>query len=241
MIKIIIVDDEVKSAELLQLKLRKFCPAVEVLQVFTEPEKALLYLEDNSPDAAFLDIEMPGMSGLALANKIKDKTEIIFVTAYEKYSLEAFRIAALDYLLKPIDEKYLVSCVNRLEEKLKFKTSNVPVKKLNTQFDKIAVPSSEGVHFINVNDIIRVEAESNYSVFYFADKKRLTVSKTLKQVEEVLSSYTFFRPHKSYIINLGYIKTYIRGMGGTIVLTDGSEVELSREKKSAFLQMFEKL
>lgn len=241
MIKIIIVDDEAKSAELLQLKLRKFCPGVEVLQLFTEPEKAQLYLESNSPDAAFLDIEMPGMSGLFLANKIKGKTEIIFVTAYEKYSLEAFRIAALDYLLKPIDEKYLVSCINRLEEKLKLKAGDEPLKKLNTQFDKIAVPSSAGVHFINLNDIVRVEAESNYAVFYFADKRKLTVSKTLKQVEEVLNSYHFFRPHKSYIINLGYIKTYIRGNGGTIVLTDGSEVELSREKKNDFLQLFEKL
>ena len=155
--------------------------------------------------------------------------------------MEAFRIAALDYLLKPIDEKYLINCVKRLEEKLKLKTRGEAINKLNTQFDKIAVPSSEGVHFIKLNDIIRVEAESNYSVFYFADKKKLTVSKTLKQVEEVLGNHNFFRPHKSYIINLGYIKTYIRGLGGTIVLTDGSEVELSREKKPEFLQMFEKL
>ncbi len=241
MINVIIVDDEIKSAELLQLKLKKFCPGVEVIQVFTEPGKALHYLENNSPDAIFLDIEMPGMNGLTVAKKIKNKTEIVFVTAYEKYSLEAFRIAALDYLLKPIDEKYLISCVKRLDEKLKLKTSGEAVNKLNTQFDKIAVPSSEGVHFINLNDIIRVEAESNYSVFYFSDKKKLTVSKTLKQVEEVLANYNFFRPHKSYIINLGFIKTYIRGLGGSIVLTDGSEVELSREKKNEFLQMFEKL
>lgn len=241
MIKVIIADDEIKSAELLQLKLQKFCPGVEVLQVFTEPEKVLLYLENNKPDAVFLDIEMPGMSGITVAKQIKNKTEIIFVTAYEKYSLEAFRIAALDYLLKPIDETYLISCIKRLEEKLKLKTNDESAKKINTQFDKIAVPSAMGVHFINLNDIVRVEAESNYSVFYFADKKKLTVSKTLKQVEEVLNSYTFFRPHKSYIINLGYIKTYIRGNGGTIVLTDGSEVELSREKKHEFLELFDKL
>ncbi len=241
MIKIIIADDEIKSAELLQLKLQKFCPGVEVLQVFTEPEKVLAYLENNHPDAAFLDIEMPGMNGLTLANKIRDKTEIVFVTAYEKYSLEAFRIAALDYLLKPIDEKYLISCIKRLEEKLKFRNNGESAKKTNTQFDKIAVSSSEGVHFINLKDIVRVEAQSNYSVFYFADKKKLTVSKTLKQVEEVLNSYTFFRPHKSYIINLGYIKTYIRGIGGVIELTDGSQVELSREKKNEFLKIFEQV
>ncbi len=241
MVTAIIIDDEFKSAELAMLKLKKFCPQVEVLSLFTQPEKALAWLEQNKPDVAFLDIEMPGISGLNIAARITGQTEIVFVTAYEKYSIAAVRLTAFDYLLKPIDETDLVNCINRLEEKLGKKKKAVSTKRINTEFDKIALPSLEGVHFINIKEIIRVEAESNYSVFFFGDKKKMTVSKTLKQVEEALEGYTFFRPHKSYIINLSFISRYIRGEGGSIIMTDGSEVEVSRNKKKEFLELFEGL
>jgi two-component system, LytTR family, response regulator len=240
MITAVITDDEIKSAELLQLKLKKFCPQVEVLQFFTAALPAIAFINEHKPDVIFLDIEMPELNGLSVAKQLDHNSEIVFVTAYDKYSIDAIRLSAFDYLLKPVDEKQLVTCIQRLEEKLQHKKLNGATahKKTNTQYDKIAVPSQEGVHFINVNDIIKVEAESNYSVFYFTDKKKLTVSKTLKQVEDALEGYTFFRPHKSFIINLGYIKTYIRGEGGTIIMTDGSEVEVSRTKKKEFLEMF---
>ena len=239
MISAIIVDDEFKSAELAGLKLKRFCPQVAVQSIFTQPEKALEWLEKNTPDVAFLDIEMPGINGLKLATKIINLTEVIFVTAHQKYLLEALRLTAFDYLLKPIDENELVQCMNRLEHKLALKKNNKNNKKLNTQFDKIALPSLEGVHFMNINDIVWVQAENNYSIFYFADKKKMTISKTLKQVEEALEGYTFFRTHKSYLINLSYISRYIRGEGGTIIMTDGTEIELSRNKKREFLDLFE--
>lgn len=241
MITVIIVDDEQKSAELAGLKLKKFCPQVQVLETFTEPGKALAWLEENTPDAVMLDIEMPGVNGLNIAARIQHKSEVIFVTAYEKYSIEAIRLTAFDYLLKPIDENDLVKCMARLEEKTERKKKETVRHSINTTYDKIAVPSLEGVHFINIKDIVRVEAESNYSVFHFADKRKMTASKTLKQVEDALDGYSFFRPHKSYIINLHYISRYVRGEGGTIIMTDGSEVEVSRNKKKEFLELFEGL
>ena len=241
MISVIIVDDEVKSAELTGLKLKKYCPQVEVLAVFSQPEKALAWFGENTADAVFLDIEMPGMNGLNLASRIIHQAEVIFVTAYEKYSIEAIRLTAFDYLLKPMGETDLVKCITRLEEKLLQKKKNQGIKRLNTEFDKIALPSLEGVHFINIKDIVWVEAESNYSVFRFTDKRKMTVSKTLKQVEEALQGYTFFRPHKSYVINLSFISRYIRGEGGSIIMSDGSEVEVSRNKKKEFLELFEGL
>ncbi len=239
MISAIIVDDELKSAELAELKLKKYCPQVAVQSIFTHPEKALAWLEENGPDVVFLDIEMPGINGLNFAEKIINHTEVVFITAYEKYSIEALRLTAFDYLLKPVGEDELVQCITRLEQKLLQKKGSKNSKKLNTQFDKIALPSLEGVHFINIKDIVRVEAESNYSVFHFADKKKMTISKTLKQVEEALDGYTFFRPHKSFLINLSYINRYIRGEGGSIIMTDGGEVEVSRNKKKEFLELFE--
>lgn len=241
MISAVITDDELKSAELLHLKLKKYCPEVEVLSIFTDPIKAVDFILEKKPDAVFMDIEMPGLNGLGAAKKIGNTSEIIFVTAYEKYSIEAIKLTAFDYLLKPIDEEELKKTIVRLDEKLKLKKQGANKKLINGQFDKIAVPTLEGIHFLNINDIVRVEAESNYCVFYFNDKRKMIASKTLKQAEEALEGYTFFRAHKSHLVNLSYISKYIRGEGGTIVLTDGSEVELSRSRKKEFLEMFEGL
>lgn len=245
--KAIIVDDEYKSAELLQLKLARFCPDVQVQQVFFASAGVNDFVLEHEPDVVFLDIQMPGMDGLNLARELKDHAEIVFVTAYDKYSIEALRITVLDYLLKPIDEDELKNCITRLRDKLQQKKMSaelsVPsnhkteLKKINGQYDKIALPTLEGIHFINIKDIIRIESESNYSVFFFTDKKKMVVSKTLKQIEEILEQYNFYRPHRSNLINMDYIAKYIRGEGGTIMMMDGSEVEVSRTKKKEFLDL----
>lgn len=239
--KAVITDDELKSAELLQLKLSKYCPSVSVAAIFTEPLKAVEYIGEYKPDVVFLDIEMPGLNGLSAAKEIGQHSEIIFVTAYEKYTIEAIRLTAFDYLLKPIDADELQSTISRLEKKLAQKQQDSSKKKLNTYFDKIAVPTLEGIHFLSIKDIVKVQAESNYSIIYFANKQKMTVSRTLKQVEDALEGYTFFRAHKSFLINLSYISRYIRGEGGVIIMQDGSEVELSRNRKKEFLELFEAL
>jgi two-component system LytT family response regulator len=248
MIKAIIVDDEVESAELLQLKLARFCPSVQVRRIFTVSAGVTDFVGDDAPDVVFLDIEMPGMDGLNIARKIKGRTEIVFVTAFDKYSIEALRITVLDYLLKPVQEDDLKSCIARLEEKLQQKrqaqqaggitgrqAGRDGLRKINAHFDKIALHTLEGVHFLPIRDIIRIESESNYSVFFFDGRNKIVVSKTLKQVEEQLEPYNFFRPHRSHLINIDHLTTYTRGEGGTVTMTDGSKVEVSRMKKKELL------
>jgi two-component system LytT family response regulator len=241
MISAIIVDDEPKSGELTKLKLAKYCPDIEVIEVFSEPEKAILWLMSHTADVIFLDIEMPGISGLQIAKNLDNKTEIVFITAYQKYTIDAIRLTAFDYILKPIDIDELVNCMTRLAEKIALKKSENETPKLNTLYDKIALPTLEGVHFMKINDIIFVEAESNYSIFYFENNSKLMISKTLKQTEEALKNHSFFRAQKSYLINLNYISRYIKGEGGTIIMSNGREIELSRSQKKEFLELFNRI
>lgn len=241
MISAIIVDDEPKSAELAQLKLARYCPEIDIIEVFNEPEKAILWLMNHTADVIFLDIEMPRISGLQIAKNLDNKTEIVFITAYQKYTIDAIRLTAFDYILKPIDVDELVNCVTRLVEKIALKKAENELPKLNTLYDKIALPTLEGVHFVKINAIVFVEAESNYSIFYFENKSKLVISKTLKQAEEALKGHTFFRAQKSYLINLNYISRYIKGEGGTIIMSNGREIELSRSQKKEFLELFDRI
>lgn len=238
MITAIIVDDEIKSGELTALKLQKFCPEVEIIANFSESILALEFLQKNKPDVVFLDIEMPRITGLQLAEKLKSQTEIVFVTAHQGYSIEAIRLTAFDYLLKPINEIELRNCIKRLSEKLSLKKSNTNQKSIDTIFDKIALPSIEGTHFISINEIVLVEADSNYTVFYFMNKNKMVFSKTLKQIEQALFNYSFFRPHKSYLINLNFIERYNAGDDSSILMQNGKKVELSRNLKKEFVSLF---
>ena len=233
MINAIIIDDEQKSGELLALKLKKYCPEVNILKIFNDSSNAMLWLFDHVPELVFLDIEMPGLSGLQLAEKISFKTDIVFVTAHQQYSIAAIKLTAFDYLLKPIDEQELILCINRfLEKKSKFRVGHE--KKMNGEYDNIALPTAEGLHFVAINSIIKIEADSNYSTIYFIDRKKLVISKTLKLVENSLEHYNFFRANKSNLSNLNHIAKYSKGEGGTILLTDGTEIELSRSHKNDF-------
>lgn len=238
MITAIIVDDEIKSGELTALKLQKFCPELDIIANFSDSNLALEFLLKNSPDVIFLDIEMPEITGLQLAEKLVSHSEIVFVTAHQKYSIEAIRLTAFDYLLKPINETELKNCVKRLAEKLSHKKNTVNQKLINTNFDKIALPTLEGTHFINIKEIVLVEADSNYTVFYFMNRNKMVFSKTLKQIEQALGNYTFFRAHKSFLINLNFIDRFNAGVTSTILMKNGKKVELSRNQKKEFLAIF---
>jgi len=248
----LIIDDEKASCELLCLKLKKSAPDVFISGIFFSALDALSAIEQEEPDVIFLDIEMPGMDGLTFARTIDaENCEIIFTTAYGGYAIEALRLHALDYLLKPIGEQELNAALLRLREKLlekeKIKTTHsmeevfLKMQALNIQFNKIPIATLEGILFIPVKEIIRVESLNNYSKLYLITGKNIVASKTLKFIEEALAPYRFFRPHKSHLINLEYITKYIRGEGGTIVMTDGSEVEVSRQRKQDFMKVFENL
>ena len=250
MIKVLIIDDEKVSAELLGIKLKKLAPDVFVAGIFTSGTAALEAMETEEPDVIFLDIEMPGMDGITMAKKMDaENTEIIFTTAYNQYAIEAVRLKALDYLLKPIGVKDLNFALLRLRAKLvekeKIKATQsleslfIKMQALNSNYNKIAIATLEGIFFIPVKEIIRVESLNNYSKLYLISGKNIVASKTLKLIEEMLAPYRFFRPHKSHLINLEYITKYIRGEGGMIIMADGSEVDVSRQRRQDFMKVFE--
>jgi two-component system, LytTR family, response regulator len=247
MINAVIIDDEEISLKGLGEKIKKYCPHVKVLKLFSKAAEAVKEIKELKPDVVFLDIEMPKMNGFSfLKNCNPVNFEVIFTTAYSTYAIDALRISALDFLLKPIDAKELIAAVQRLEEKLK--SSNAAHGTLEQQMQlflqyqhsnkepgKIALPVLNGLEFIDASTIIKIEAENVYAIFHLSDGKKIVVSRTLKDVEKMLSHRNFIRVHKSFIINLDYISHYTKGEGGSVTLSDGSEVEISRRSKHDFL------
>ncbi|MBX9785502.1 MAG: LytTR family DNA-binding domain-containing protein [Chitinophagaceae bacterium] len=243
-LKAILVDDELSSLQNLKQKLIEFCPDVKVIAEAQQPEEALLLIRHHKPDVIFLDIEMPRMSGFRMLDELGSYDfDIIFTTAYNHYAVEAIRISAFDYLTKPIAIKDLQNAVERLakertsstREKLDILRQSLSESK--SQEDKIAVPTGEGLEFIIIKNIIHIESSSNYSKLFLSDGKTMLVTKLLKDFEDMLAPYRFYRVHNSHLINLNYIKKYIRGEGGQVVLQTGETIDVARRKKDEFLKL----
>jgi two-component system, LytTR family, response regulator len=250
MIHAVIIDDEEISLKSLEAKIRTHCPDIKVIKAFSRPEDALQEIGDLNPDLLFLDIEMPRLNGFGLLRALSPVNfEVIFTTAYSQYAIEALRVCALDFLTKPIDAQELQAAVERLKEKIRNRQHSLESLQQQLQLllqyarpdaplEKIAIPVMNGLEFVDVNRILKVRAENVYSVFYFSDGRSMTASITLKEVEAMLQRSHFFRVHKSHIVNLKFITQYTKGEGGTIRLSDGSEVEVSRRNKAGFLERF---
>lgn len=240
----ILVDDELNSLQNLQQKLEGFCPDVAIVAVTQKPEEGILLIRQHQPDVVFLDIEMPRMSGFRMLEQLGDYDfDIIFTTAYNHYSIDAIRISAFDYLVKPIGIEELQHAVERLSKSLHKQTKekiDILKKSLNdsrSQEDKIAISTSEGIEFIPIKNIIHIESKSNYSKIFLIDNKSMMVTKILKDFEEMLLPYNFYRVHNSHLINLTYIQKYVRSEGGHVMLQDGTLIDISRRKKEEFLKM----
>ncbi|KRT13042.1 two-component system response regulator [Pedobacter ginsenosidimutans] len=237
MLKAVILDDEIRGSKLLGHKLESFEDELQVVGVFNEPAKALAAITQLSPDVLFLDVEMPGMNGFQFLERLGTfNFEVIFTTAYDSYTLEALRLSAVDYLLKPIDEEELKTAIVRLRKRVIEKSNYRSSKKEKVNSNRLALTTAEGVYIVDKTNIIRVEAMSNYSVFILADNKKIVVSKTLKEFEAILDDEFFTRINRSVIINLSYVVKYRKGDGGTIELSDGTEIEVSIQKKEILLQ-----
>lgn len=245
MIRAIIIEDEKMSRETLRRMLEKYCPQVEVVATAEGYRQGMEMIRNHKPDVVFLDIQMPDGSGFRLLEEIGDVDfEVIFTTAFDQFAIKAIKFSALDYLLKPIIPQELVNAIGKVEQKrLAFrKTRNIEIflenmksKEENTQ--KIVLSTSDKIHVIQVDDIIRCESDNYYTQFYFTDGKRLMVSKTLKENEELLSQHNFIRPHKSHLINVKYIKSFLRQEGGYIIMTDGSRIPVSRRKREKIMDI----
>lgn len=245
MIKAIIVEDEKMSRETLRRMLEKYCPEVEIVGEADGYRRGVEEVRQHHPDVVFLDIQMPDGSGFRLLEEFDDiNFEVIFTTAFDQFAIKAIKYSALDYLLKPIIPQDLVEAVHRVEKK---KAENI--RKRNQELisenqhiqdqrtRKIVLSTAEMIHVIDVDDIIRCESDNYYTYFYFVDGRKLLVSKTLKENEELLGQHNFIRPHKSHLVNIKYIKSYVRQDGGFILMTDGTRIPVSRRKKDTIMEI----
>ncbi|MDQ3017854.1 MAG: LytTR family DNA-binding domain-containing protein [Bacteroidota bacterium] len=244
MLTAIIIDDEVNGRIALRQKLKDYCPQVQVIAEAESGREGLDIIISKAPQLVFLDIEMPGMDGFDMLLKIPDKKfHLVFTTAYDQYAIKAIKYAAFDYLLKPVDIDELISTIERIEtlppsDHTSKKMEALEQNLLSKPFlNKIAIPSQDGLLFFDISHIIHLEAQSNYTDIYFDDHAKLLASRTLKEFEDILPTDNFFRIHNSHIINLQFIKKYIRGDGGQVELKNGTHVLVSRRKKDEFLKL----
>jgi len=244
MLDAIVIDDELNGRIALKQKLQDYCPTVRVVAEAENGVDGMEKIHQCKPHLVFLDIEMPVMDGFEMLLQIPDKKfHVIFTTAYDQYAIKAIKYAAFDYLLKPIDIDELKQTIERLTyapipEQTGKKLETLEQNLLTKPFlNKIAVPTQEGLLFFDINQILRLEAQSNYTMIYFEDQSKLMASRTLKEFEEILPVDTFFRIHNSHIINLLFIKKYIRGDGGQVEMKNGDFILVSRRKKDEFLKI----
>ncbi len=241
-LRAILVDDEMVSLQNLNQKLAEFCPDIKVVGTAQRPEEAIKLIRHEVPDVVFLDIEMPRMSGLRMLEELKGfRFDVIFTTAYNHYAVEALRAKAFDYLMKPVGIADLQSCIERLLKDINGRPKNVTnqvptIPKSKSQDDKISIPTGDGLEFIPVKSITHITSSSNYSTIFLTDGKKMLVTRPLGDFEEMLLPYNFFRVHNSHLVNLKYVKKYIRGEGGQVVMQDGETIDVSRRKKDDFLK-----
>lgn len=244
--KAIIVDDEAKARRVLELLLTENCPDVLIVESVGSVPAALRAIHEHHPDVVFLDIEMPGYTGFQLLELIEKPTfQIVFTTAYSEYAIQAFEVSAIDYLLKPIRIQKLIAAVEKV--KAQITTQSLQASELSLQalqknleyggVSRIALPMAEGLVFINTADIILLEAEGSYTSVYLVDDKKLLITRKIKDFEVLLEPHPdFYRTHRSFLINLRHVVRYQRGEKSLIYMSNGCEVQLSRERRDGFVE-----
>jgi len=249
MIKAILIDDEKIWLEMLTNQIGKYCPTVTVAAKCQNAAAGIEAIRQHQPDVVFTDIEMPGMSGFEMLRQFPEiNFDVIFITAFEKYAVKAFKCSALDYLLKPVDPEELKLAIEKVGQKKMKKASNDQIdlffaafKSRMTAVKKIALPSADSVIFVAPEKIIRCESDSNYTLFIMEDKQKILIAKTLKEVSEILQDFGFIRIHHSHLINPDHIEKYIKGDGGYVLMKDGGHITVSRTHKEKFNDLFSKI
>ncbi|MFT5848415.1 MAG: two-component system LytT family response regulator [Psychroserpens sp.] len=241
-LKSIIVEDEETSRKILRNYLNKYCPNVEVLGEAANVEEALVLIRNTELDLVFLDVEMPYGNAFDLLDKVGDVNfETVFVTAYNHYAIDALNAHASYYLMKPISIDELIKAVDYVTEirtKEDALQDQVLVPKINTVHGKITIPQQSGFEVLQTSEIMYCKADDNYTEIYLSNNKKKLVSKTLKYFEDALTESGFARVHKSYLVNVNEVTKYIKGKGGSVVLSNGKEITVSASKKSDLLSYF---
>lgn len=247
MIKAVIIDDEQHSIDTLKWKLKNYCPDVEVLEAFDSPVEGVAYLKNNPPDLLFLDIEMPMLNGFDVLEELGRELsfDIIFTTAYDNFGIQAVKFSALDYLLKPVQNKELKDAIDKHLKKTK---ARIPAEQIDVLLNnvhaekkgkvgKIALASKESIEFVDAQEIVCCEANSNYTNVYMSEGRKRVISRTLKEFEDILSTHKFFRPHNSYLINLNRVREFIRGDGGFLVMENKMKIPVSKSRREELLDL----
>lgn len=242
-IKSIIVDDEKHGRENLEGILKQYYHEVEIVGNADSVDAAVLLIQKHNPDLVFLDIEMPKANGFQLLERFKDfRFEVIFVTAYDNYAIKAIRFSAADYILKPINLNDLQIAVSKVAERILQKQENQRMKQLvynisQPQNPRIGLPSGDRIEFVEVHKIIRCQGEGNYSHIWFEGNKHLLVAKTLVEFEDLLQEYSFFRVHKTHLVNMKHVVAWLKTDGGILQLSNGDIVAVSRRRKDEVLKI----
>jgi two-component system LytT family response regulator len=243
MIKAIIIDDEAKAIKSLKLRIERLFSDISIVGTAQSARAGKLLIDEHVPDLVFLDIEMPNGNAFTLLEEfVSIEFTIIFVTAYNEYAVQAIKISALDYLLKPIDEEELIAAINKYRSQHKKTDYPKRINKLseayqqfNSQSFRVALPTMGGVEYVLINQIIYCEADDNYSSIHLEGVPPILISKTLKYLEDSLSDFFFMRVHQSFLVNLFKVVKFEKGQRGRIVMSDGATINLSKNKKEEFL------
>jgi len=244
-----LVEDEIHQQQKIVEMLSSF-PEFRLVGIASNVEEGQLLLQTARPDLALLDVMISSQTSFDMLGKMKRISfEIIFTTSYDHFAVQAFRLSAIDYLMKPIDKNDFAQALEKFKQQHASQNKGANIQNLlsNLQLPeadaktKIALPTSNGFLFVTINDIVRCESDNNYTTFYTRDKNKIIVSKTMKEIEQMLLGYHFFRVHNSHLINMECIKEYIKGEGGSVRMMDGSVIEVSRRRKDEFLHQLHKL
>jgi two-component system LytT family response regulator len=242
MLRAVIIDDESDAVQFIESLVTEYCEEVEVVGKAYSAREGVDVIRDSVPDLVFLDVQMPHGTGFDLLSSFQEKSfDVIFITAYNHYAIQAIKFSAVDYILKPINISEFIEAVKKVQEKrLSNEYQNLDYHALLENIktpkpSKLAIPTAEGIEYLNTTEIIRLEADRSYSWFYMTNGAKHLVSRNLKEYQELLSDMNFFRPHNSHLINLEHVHKFIRHEGGYIEMSDGSTVPISRGKRDLFL------
>lgn len=247
MIKAVIIDDEQHSIDTLKWKLENYCPEVKVTATFGNPAEGVAYLKANQPNLLFLDIEMPMLNGFDVLEELgRDLPfDIIFTTAYDNFGIQAVKFSALDYLLKPVQNKELKEAIekhlSKVQGKIPTEQIDILLENVNAErkgkVGKIALASKESIEFVDPNNIICCEANSNYTNIYMIEGRKKLISKTLKEFQDMLMPHHFFRPHNSFLINLNRVSEFIRSDGGYLVMENKIKIPVSKGRREELMDL----
>ncbi|WP_299213426.1 LytTR family DNA-binding domain-containing protein [uncultured Dokdonia sp.] len=253
MIKAILIDDDKNLREGMKGLLARFAPSIKIIGEADSVATGIEVIDTLEPQVVFLDIQLTDGTGFDILEKLSErnkviKTNVVFITAHEQYAIKAFRFSALDFLLKPVDPEELQKVIEKIEAVIEKKNdySHIDlllenIRKNVDNFKRIALSTSDGIHLFDISDIIRCESADNYTMFYIKNTKPILISKTLKEYEELLKEHNFERIHQSHLINLNYLKSYIKKDGGYVVMTDESRLPISQRKRERLQEILKSM